>query len=59
MYAKLPPGTYTASAEYGGKTVTERFTVGDSGQRVAHLRWPASVEPQVAILGTGPQEGMR
>jgi hypothetical protein len=63
LYAKLAPGTYTAQASYGGHTVTERFTVGRSGQRVAHFRWPASVEDQVAasgdvrpILGTGPQE---
>jgi hypothetical protein len=48
VYAKLPAGTYTAQATYMGKTVNEQFTVGKSGQRVAHLRWPADVEMQAA-----------
>jgi hypothetical protein len=60
LYAKLPPGSYTATATYNGHTVTERFTVGRStGQRVTHFRWPSSVEQMVSgvspILGTGPQ----
>jgi hypothetical protein len=66
LYARLPAGTYTATASYRGQTVTEEFTVGTSGQRVAHFRWPASVEQQAAaaagvspILGTGPQEPQR
>jgi hypothetical protein len=65
LYAKLPAGTYTAKATYMGETVTEDFTVGRSGQRVAHLRWPAKVEMQASaaemdpILGTGPQEMQR
>jgi hypothetical protein len=64
LYAKLPPGNYTASATYNDHTVTRQISVGRSGQRVAYLRWPASVE-QVAtasgvtpILGTG-SESMR
>jgi hypothetical protein len=65
LYATLPAGTYTANASYMGETVTEKFTVGRSGQRVAHLRWPAKVELQSSaahvqpILGTGPQEVQR
>lgn len=66
LYARLPAGTYTATASYRGQSVTEKFTVGRSGQRVAHFRWPASVEQQAAastgvspILGTGPQEPQR
>ena len=69
LYAKLPPGSYTAKATYNGHTVTERFSVGGSGQRVAHFRWPASVEAAAIgsttseaggqILGTGPQEPHR
>lgn len=69
LFAKLPPGSYTAKATYNGHTVTERFSVGRSGQRVAHLRWPASVEASATgataaeaggqILGTGPQEPQR
>ena len=68
LYAKLPPGSYTATATYRGESVTETFTVGAKGRRTTHFRWPASVEQQVAtsgiepivpivpILGTGPQE---
>lgn len=69
LYAKLPPGSYTARATYNGHTVTQRFSVGRSGQRVAHMRWPASVEAGTTgstaaaaggqILGTGPQEPHR
>jgi hypothetical protein len=61
LYAKLPPGGYTATATYNGQTVTKQFSVGPSGQRVAHFRWPASVERNLVsevspILGAGPQE---
>jgi hypothetical protein len=61
LYAKLPPGKYTAAATYNGHTVTQSFTVGRSGDRVAYFRWPASVERNTVagispILGTGPQE---
>jgi hypothetical protein len=69
LYAKLPPGSYTAKATYNGHTVTQRFSVGRGGQRVAHFRWPASVETGASgpsyseaggqILGTGPQEPHR
>lgn len=60
LYAKLPSGQYTASATYSGQTVTKRFSVGGSGMREAHFRWPASVERNAVsevspILGTGPQ----
>jgi hypothetical protein len=68
LYAKLPPGNYTATATYNGSTKTQRFSVGSRGVRTAQFRWPASVEGAVAaqgategsgegqILGTGPQE---
>jgi len=66
LYARLPAGTYTATATYREESVSEKFTVGRSGQRVAHFRWPVSVEQQAAadtgvapILGTGPQEPQR
>lgn len=66
LYARLPAGTYTASATYAGHTVTEELTIGRSGRRTAYFRWPASVEQQAVagvspLLGTGPQEpqGMR
>jgi hypothetical protein len=61
LYAKLPPGSYTATATYNGRTVSQQFTAGRSAQRVAYLRWPASVEQTSVsddvspILGTGPQ----
>jgi hypothetical protein len=68
LLAKLPPGTYTATAIYNGKPVTQKFTVGKSGVKTAYFRWPASVEQAVGatdtdaggeILGTGPQEPKR
>lgn len=68
LYAKLPAGSYTATATYNGKAVTQRFSVGKSGVRTATFRWPASVEAVGAIeaqeaggqiLGTGPQEPQR
>ena len=64
LLAKLPSGSYTATATYNGKAVTQRFSAG-SGLRTAQFRWPASVEAVGAadvgggggqILGTGPQE---
>jgi hypothetical protein len=61
LYAKLPPGHYTATATYNGQSVTRQFSVGSSGQRVAYFRWPANVEQQASaagmgpILGTGPE----
>jgi hypothetical protein len=63
LYAKLPPGNYTATAMYKGESVTRRFNIGSSGQRIAYFRWPASVERVATagvtpILGTGP-ESMR
>jgi hypothetical protein len=69
LFAKLPPGSYTATATYNGKAVTQRFSVGKSGVRTAQFRWPASVEQQAVgaaesggygqILGTGPEEPQR
>jgi hypothetical protein len=66
LMAKLPPGSYTATATYNGTPVTQRFSIGKSGIRTANFRWPASVEGQAVgaasadaggqILGTGPQE---
>jgi hypothetical protein len=66
LYAQLPAGNYTATATYNGKPVIQRFSVGNSGAKTAHFRWPASVEHTVGasesaeagaqILGTGPQE---
>lgn len=64
LLAKLPSGSYTATATYNGHAVTQRFSAG-SGLRTTQFRWPASVEGTGApaadasggqILGTGPQE---
>lgn len=69
LFAKLPAGTYNATATYNGHTVKQNFTVANTGLRTANFRWPASVEAQAAgsasgeasgqILGTGPQEPQR
>lgn len=69
LFAMLPSGSYTATATYNGKPVTQRFSVGKSGVRTASFRWPASVEGAAVgaanaeaggqILGTGPQEPQR
>jgi len=65
LLAKLPAGSYTATATYNGKPLTQKFSVGKSGLRTAQFRWPASVEAVGKadteasggqILGTGPQE---
>jgi hypothetical protein len=65
LLAKLPTGSYTATATYNGKPLTQKFSVGKSGLRTAQFRWPANVEAVGAadaegsggqILGTGPQE---
>ena len=65
VLAKLPAGTYTATATYNGKPVTQKISVGKTGLKTAQFRWPASVEGVGAadadaaggqILGTGPQE---
>jgi len=65
VLAKLPAGSYTATATYNGKPVTQKFSVGKSGMKTAHFRWPAAVESVGSanvdaaggqILGTGPQE---
>ena len=65
LFAQLPAGSYTATATYNGKAVTQRFSIG-KGVRTANFRWPASVEGASVggtdveaggqILGTGPQE---
>lgn len=64
VLAKLPAGSYTGTATYNGKAVTQKFSAG-SGLRTTQFRWPASVEgtgaasteaPEGQILGTGPQE---
>jgi hypothetical protein len=64
VLAKLPAGSYTATATYNGKAVTQRFSAG-SGLRTTQFRGPARVEGVGAadaeaaggqILGTGLQE---
>ena len=39
--ASLPPGQYTVAATRDGKTITRKVQVGNRGQRMEHMRWPA------------------
>lgn len=41
LLAKIPPGRYTVTATYDGKTVTRTMQVGDR-LRTAYLRWPSN-----------------
>jgi hypothetical protein len=66
LYAKLPPGKYTAQATYNGNTVTRQLKIGNRGERVAYFRWPVSVEQDglatadvAPILGTGEENPKR
>jgi len=66
LLAKLPAGSYTATATYNGRPVTQKFSVG-KGLKTTQFRWPASADAVGAadaeaggqILGTGPQEPQR
>jgi hypothetical protein len=40
--AKIPPGTYTVSASYEGKTDTRKIRIGNDALRTAHFRFPAN-----------------
>lgn len=46
--AKLPAGTYTVTASYGGKTQTRQVKVG-SGLRTEYLRWPSDPNADFAL----------
>ena len=58
--AQVPPGRYTVSATYDGKTVKRNVQVGSRGARTAYLRWPSNPETDF-IPGTrtagSPAEG--
>ena len=54
FFAKLPPGQYTVTATYEGKTQTRKVSVG-KGMQTAHLRW-ASTSPDDF---PGPHDGPR
>jgi carboxypeptidase family protein len=43
MFAELPPGAYTVTASFNGKTETHKVTVGKQGQKVVDFRWPTAV----------------
>jgi hypothetical protein len=44
VYVDLPPGSYRVTADYQGRTQTQRVSVGDGGPAAtAYLRWQAPV----------------
>ena len=40
-FVKLPAGSYTVKATYGGLTQTRKVTVADKGQKPLPFSWPA------------------
>jgi hypothetical protein len=53
LMAKLPAGSYTVKARFGGETRTQQVKVGPGKHRVV-MRFPASVEQQA---GAGASSG--
>lgn len=49
--AKLPPGQYSVSATYDGKTQTRRVSVGGKGLNTVYLRWPSNPATDFVIAG--------
>ena len=41
FFAKLPPGQYTVTATFEGKSQTRKMNVG-KGMQTAHLKWPSN-----------------
>jgi hypothetical protein len=54
--AKLPAGQYNVAATYGGKTVTRKVSVGGSGLRTEHFRWPSNPATDVPLSREQTQE---
>jgi hypothetical protein len=48
LMAKLPAGSYTVKARFGGETRTQQVKVGSGKHRVV-MRFPASVEQQAGV----------
>jgi hypothetical protein len=48
LLARVPPGRYTVSATYEGKTVTREVRVGERLHTV-YLRWPADPRTDLAV----------
>ncbi len=44
LLVKLPPGAYTVSATFHGKTVTRQVAVKRNGSAHASIMWPASAD---------------
>jgi hypothetical protein len=51
FFAKLPPGAYTVTATFDGKSQTRKVNVG-KGMQTAHLRWASTAEDF-----PGPRDG--
>jgi hypothetical protein len=52
LMAKLPAGSYTVKARFGGETRTQQVKVGPAKHRVV-MRFPASVEQQAGTSASG------
>jgi hypothetical protein len=53
--AKLPPGGYTVSATYEGRTITRKIGVPARGLRTEYLRWPANPATDFAMARSTAQ----
>jgi hypothetical protein len=52
LMAKLPAGSYTVKAQFGGQTRSQQVKVGPGKHRVV-MRFPASVEQQAGVSSSG------
>jgi hypothetical protein len=54
--AKLPPGNYSVTASYGGKTQTRRISAPAKGLHTEYLRWPSNPQTDFTLSPEGAQK---